>query len=79
MTDAVLTFKVETDVDGNVACIQALSGHPIFIGAAIDSIKTWKFRPLKVQGQRSALIGVLILSVSIAESGIKVRVLKATP
>jgi hypothetical protein len=49
ITNAVLSLNVGIDQDGAVSCIQVLSGHPIIIGAAIDSIKTWTFQPLNVK------------------------------
>jgi hypothetical protein len=55
ITNAVLFFKVVIDPDGNVVCIRVVSGHPLVVGAAIESIKTWKFLPTKVQGQRLSM------------------------
>jgi outer membrane biosynthesis protein TonB len=37
---------------GNVACVQSLSGHPLIIGVAIDSVRQWKFEPYTSQGVR---------------------------
>jgi hypothetical protein len=79
ITDAVLSFNVGTDLDGNVVCVQAISGHPILIGAAIESLKTWKFRPPKVHHQHRTLMGTLILRVSGTEHGLKTLVLSAEP
>src|SRR5215469_16567896 len=39
----VLTITV--DPSGNVTCVQVVSGHPLIIGVAIDSVRRWKFRP----------------------------------
>jgi hypothetical protein len=78
-TNAVLSFKLGTDIDGNVICIRMISGHPIIIGAAIESIKTWKFRPPKVKGQLQAIFGTLVVSVSGTEHGLKTKVLNAEP
>lgn len=75
----VLSFRVVTDQIGSVICIRANSGHPMIIGAAIDSVRRWKFRPMDVRGQRKPIFGTLILSVAGTEKGIKTRVLKAKP
>ena len=77
MTTAVLTFWVGTDEDGKVICIRAISGHPIMIAGAFESVKASTFRPLKVRGQRQPTFGPLILAVSMTKHGIRTRVLKA--
>ena len=79
VTDAVLSFHLRTDHNGNVDCIRAIWGHPIIVGAAIESIRTWKFRPPKVQGQRRVIFGTLTLMVSGTERGLKTKVLNAEP
>jgi hypothetical protein len=79
ITNAVLVFKVSTDQDGNVVCIRAISGHPIIIGAAIQSIKTWKFQPTTVGRRRQPTVGTLILAVSATGRGIETKVLREEP
>lgn len=79
ITDAVLSFELRADQGGNVDCIRAISGHPIIVGAAIESIRTWKFRPSKVRGQSRAIFGTLVLVVSGTERRLKTAVLKAEP
>ncbi len=79
ITNAVLVFKVSTDQDGNVVCVRAISGHPIIIGAAIQSIKTWKFQPTTVGRRRQPTVGTLILAVSATGRGIETKVLREEP
>jgi len=79
ITNAVLSFKVGTGQDGNVTCIRAIGGHPLIIGVAIESIKTWEFRPTTAHGQRQAIVGTLIITVSGTEHGLKATVLNAEP
>lgn len=77
ITNPILSFAVGTDVDGNVTCIQAISGHPLFIGGAIESIKQWKFRPFKIRGQRRSFFGTLIIGLTQTKHGLKTVVLSA--
>jgi hypothetical protein len=77
--DTVLSFNVATDKDGNVICIWTISGHPLIIPGAIESIRKWKFRPAMVHGQKQAVVGNLIIKVSGSEEGFKTEVLAAEP
>jgi hypothetical protein len=79
ITNAVLVFKIGTDEGGNMTCIRAISGHPIIMAAAIQSIRKWKFRPTTIGRQRQPIVGTLILSVSAAKRGIEAIVLKEVP
>jgi hypothetical protein len=76
---AVLSFNVGTDQDGSVICIRTISGYPLIIGVAIESIKKWKFRPAMLRGERQAIEGDLIVAVSGTEHGFKTAVLNAEP
>jgi len=77
--NAILSFKLRADAEGNVVCVQAISGHPIIIGAAIESIQTWKFRPPKKHGLSQAFEGTLIVGISGTEQGLKTTVLNREP
>jgi hypothetical protein len=39
-------LAISVDPQGNVACVQTVSGHPLIIGVAIDSVRQWKVEPL---------------------------------
>ena len=80
ITNAILTFEIGIDIDGKVSCVQAVSGHPIFMSAALRSIKTWKFRPITGQSQRPrAVSGALVLRVSETKDGLDLNILSAAP
>src|ERR1700719_690451 len=64
ITNAILVFKIRADQDGNIACLRAISGHPIILAGAIESLKNWKLRTNKVDGQRRPIYGTLVLRVS---------------
>jgi len=79
MTNAILVFKIRTDEDGNIACLRVVSGHPIIIAGAIESVKNWKFRPKKVDGQGRSIYGTLVLRISCCKQGIESKVLNEVP
>jgi TonB family protein len=46
-----VVLKVIIDKQGNVSNIQAISGHPLLIPAAIEAVKQWKYKPFLVNGE----------------------------
>lgn len=41
----VVLLKAIIDIEGNVANIELISGHPLLAPAAIDAVKQWKYKP----------------------------------
>ncbi len=76
--NGVLVFKIGADKDGNVTCIRAVSGHPLLVPGAMESIRSWKLRPA-IGGKRRPIAGTLILSVSWTERGFEAKVLDEEP
>lgn len=37
--------------EGTIENLQALSGHPMLIGAAIDAVRQWRYRPYVLNGE----------------------------
>jgi TonB family protein len=70
----VVVLELGVDSQGDVVCVQVLSGHPMLVAAAIDSVKQWKF---KAGNQRTC--GKLILALSTLEPNMGVKVLDAEP
>ena len=79
ITNALLVFKIATDQDGNVTCIRTVSGHPLLLGVAIDSIRNWKFKPTVTSGRRRSILGTLVLALSTQLSRLRTRVLNSEP
>jgi len=38
------------DRDGNIQNIQLVSGHPTLVGAAMDAVKQWRYKPTLLNG-----------------------------
>jgi TonB family protein len=45
-----VALAISVDPQGNVACVQTVSGHALIIAVAIDSVRQWKFEPHTSQG-----------------------------
>ena len=46
-----VVLRVLIGKDGGVDKLQAVSGHPMLVPAAMASVKQWKYKPLLVDGQ----------------------------
>ena len=40
-----VVLAISVDPQGNVTCVKVVSLGPLIIGAAIDSVRQWKFEP----------------------------------
>ena len=40
-----VVFKALIGKDGSIESLQAVSGHPMLIPAAIEAVKQWKYKP----------------------------------
>ena len=70
--------NVAVDADGEVTCVTIVSGHPLIIGTAIDSVRRWKFRSYVVNGLRKAFCGKVTLRYNATDSEVKYEVIQAT-
>jgi outer membrane biosynthesis protein TonB len=70
----VVVLVVGLDVQGDVACIRLVSGHPLLVAPAIDSVKRWKF-----QAGVSATCGRLALGLSTTKPDMGLTVLETEP
>lgn len=47
----VVRLQAMIATDGSIAELRAVSGHPMLIGAAIDAVKQWRYRPTVLNGR----------------------------
>jgi len=74
------TVRVGTNQAGDVTCVQAVRGHPLLLGQALELVKTWKFYPTSVAGQPQPTAGTLVLMVSAPRNhAIEAQVLDEEP
>ena len=57
--DSFVTFKILVNKDGEVDCIWANAGNPIFLPAADEAGRSWKFKPMVVNGKPVEFVGTL--------------------
>lgn len=57
--DVLLALMI--DAQGNVACAQAISGHPIAIASAMQAIQGWRFKPFVRRDRGIAVFGLLTI------------------
>jgi TonB family protein len=70
-----VVLAISVDPQGNVACVQSLSGHPLIIGVAIDSVRQWKFEPYTSQGVKKTFCGQIALRFQANEYGVKYKII----
>jgi protein TonB len=46
----IVMLKAEIDEEGNVVALQAVSGHPLLIPAALKCVSQWKYEPTLLNG-----------------------------
>lgn len=70
----IVVFVVGMDARGDVSCIRLVSGHPLLVAAAIDSVKQWKF-----QAEVQPTCGKLVLALSTLKPDLRLKVLETEP
>ena len=70
----VVVFVVGIDAHGDVSCIRLVSGHPLLVAPAIDSVKRWKF-----QGGVQTTCGKLVVALSTLKPDMGLKVLETEP
>ena len=56
-----ITLAVLVSAMGKIECAQVVDGHPLFFAAAIDAATKCRFRPYRLKGRDSPVLGTLIL------------------
>ena len=69
-----VALAISVDPQGNVACVRTVSGHPLIIGVAIDSVRQWKFEPYTSQGVKKTFCGQVALRFQANEYGVKYKI-----
>ncbi len=71
----IVVFVVAFDSSGRVTCVRLVSGHPLLIPGAMESLKRWKFQ----RSQRKTMCGTLVLALDTTQTNMGLRVLGAAP
>ncbi|SRR6266480_171023 len=70
-----VVLAISVDPQGNVACVQTVSGHPLIIGVAINSVRQWKFEPYTSQGVKKTFCGQVAIRFQANEYGVKYKII----
>ena len=70
-----MILSIEVGTDGEVTCVAYVSGHPIILGVAIDSVRQWRFRPHAVKGLKRNFCGRVALRYEATEHAVKYEVI----
>jgi outer membrane biosynthesis protein TonB len=68
-------LAISVDREGNVSCVQIVSGPPLAIGVAIASVSQWKFQPYISKGTNKRFCGQIALRCKGNEHGIRYKIL----
>lgn len=70
----IVVFVVGFDARGDVVCIRFISGHPLLVAPAIESVKQWEF-----QAGSEPSCGKLVLALSTLKPDMGLQVLEKEP
>src|SRR5467141_38460 len=70
-----VVLAISVDSKGDVTCVQVVSGHPLIVGVAIDSVRRWKFHSYASEGIKKSFCGQVAFRFQATEHGVKYRVI----
>jgi len=73
--NGTVVLEISVDAEGDVTCVRVVSGHPLMIGVAIDSVRQWKFQPYSPKGNKRSFCGQIVLSFQANEHGVKFKII----
>ena len=73
--NGTIVLEISVDPGGDVTCVQMVSGHPLIIGVAIDSVRRWRFQPYSSKGTKRSFCGQVALRFRANEHGVKYEIL----
>jgi len=76
--EGTIVLAISVDADGEVTCVTTVSGHPLIIGSAIDSVRRWKFRSYVVNGLKKRFCGKVTLRYKDTDAEVKYEVVQGT-
>ena len=70
-----MVVSIAVGTDGDVTCVEYVSGHPLIIGVTLDSVRQWRFRAYAVKGLKKKFCGRITLHFEANEHAVKYRVI----
>jgi len=72
--NGIVVLTISVDANGNVTCVQLVSGHPLIVGVAIDSVRRWKFQPYGSNGIKRGFCGQIAVRIKASEYGVRYKI-----
>jgi TonB family protein len=63
-----VTIAATIDVDGRLRNLRVVSGHPLLIDAAMESVKSWRYRPTTLNEQPISVETVIQVNFALTRS-----------
>ena len=73
--NGTIVLEISVDPGGDVTCVQMVSGHPLMIGAAIDSVRRWKVQSYSSKGTKRSFCGQVALRFRASAHGVKYKII----
>ena len=70
-----IVLAITVDRNGDVECVQMISGHPLITSVAMQSVARWKFRPHVLKGFARSFCGKVVLRYQASEYSVKYSVI----
>ncbi|OLC84804.1 MAG: hypothetical protein AUH66_00150 [Acidobacteria bacterium 13_1_40CM_4_57_6] len=74
--EGTIVLAMAVDANGEVTCVNIVSGHPLLIGSAIDSVRRWKFRSYLVNGMKKSFCGKVALRYEATDYAVKYEIIQ---
>lgn len=74
--DGELSFVVGVSKSGGVSCIRLLSGHPLIVPTALESIRKWRFKTRGADSRPEEFCGILLVRIWGSEKGLQTEILR---
>src|SRR5579863_3910598 len=69
-----IVVSVALSTSGEVICVAYVSGHPLLISAAIESVRLWKFHPYSASGKKTEFCGRIAIKYEAIGHGVRYEV-----
>ena len=70
-------LDISVSADGDISCVEQISGHPLILTSVIHSVSGWRFKPYSTQGQRVPFHGKLAIKFHATERAVSYKVVEA--
>src|SRR6266853_2944320 len=71
--NGTIVLEISVDSKGDVTCVQVVSGHPLIVGVAIDSVRKWRFQVYASKGIKKVSAGKVALRFQANERRVRYR------